>query len=297
MAEAKRRSSCRSISLVVLTIAAASAVYTQDVRSVDIIAYLTERLSKQETINSRPVRIQDICPIDTDPLSARILREYGSVFVSAQTVTFPKTCIFDSDEQLLDFQRGLKTASARIGGVEIELQEAAMQGLLDAIAEAESRSLVISPRGGRSAARRSYADTKRLWDSRFLPGLDYWTARGKISAADAKAARKMSVREQVNTVLDWESKGYFFSTGKDRTILSSVAAPGTSQHLSMLAFDVAQFADVRVRSILNRHGWFQTVADDTPHFTYLGVSEDELPSVGLQYKIKNGYKFWVPNIK
>lgn len=218
------------------------------------------------------------------------------MFAAADDVVIPVRCIYTSEAELLEFQNKLNTASARIGGVEIELQKAAMAALLNAISDAQRQKLSITPRGGKNAARRSFSDTKRLWESRFFPGLEHWASRGKISREDAKAAREMEIADQVWRVLQWESKGYFFSTGKNRTILSSVAAPGTSQHLSMLALDVAQFGDARVRAILNKHGWYQTVADDTPHFTYLGVEESELPTRGLQLAVKNGYKFWIPRV-
>jgi hypothetical protein len=47
---------------------------------------------------------------------------------------------------------------------------------------------------------------------------------------------------------------------------------------------------------LNRNGWFQTIVDDPPHFTYLGVAETELPSRGLQLIWKGGYKYWIPHL-
>ena len=64
----------------------------------------------------------------------------------------------------------------------------------------------------------------------------------------------------------------------------------------MLAIDVKQFADKQVREILARHGWFQTVQSDQPHFTYLGVAESELPARGLKPVEVGGQKFWIPNL-
>ena len=52
----------------------------------------------------------------------------------------------------------------------------------------------------------------------------------------------------------------------------------------------------RVRAILARHGWFQTVLSDLPHFTYLGLAEDELPQHGLKRVVVNGQTFWIPNV-
>jgi hypothetical protein len=82
----------------------------------------------------------------------------------------------------------------------------------------------------------------------------------------------------------------------DKSILYSVAAPGASQHIFMLALDVQQFGDKRVRDILADNGWFQTVVSDLPHFTFIGVSEPELPSLGLKPVTSGGQKFWIPNL-
>jgi len=75
-----------------------------------------------------------------------------------------------------------------------------------------------------------------------------------------------------------------------------VAPPGTSQHLSMLALDVKEFENAKVREILAAHGWFQTVASDLPHFTYIGAKESELPGLGLKKTTSGGRTFWVPDI-
>jgi hypothetical protein len=64
----------------------------------------------------------------------------------------------------------------------------------------------------------------------------------------------------------------------------------------MLALDIEQFANKDVRAILARHGWFQTVKSDLPHFTYLGVEELQLPSLGLQAVFVSGQKFWIPKM-
>ncbi len=96
--------------------------------------------------------------------------------------------------------------------------------------------------------------------------------------------------------MEWESKGLYFSKDLSKSILFSVAAPGASQHIFMLALDVEQFANKNVREILADHGWFQTVLSDLPHFTYLGVKESELPALGLKKVTHGGQIFWIPNI-
>jgi len=268
-------------------------VRAQPEKRVTLKQFLESRLKQNPGTDGKNIRLKDVCPIDSDPLAARIFWEYGAIFTGLD-VTIPPKCIFESEEELAQFQSSIDTRIETLGGTRIELQKAAMVALLAARKEVVSRGLNITPRGGATASKRSFADTQRLWDSRFLPGLDYWISKGKITPKEADTAKKLPIYKQVKRVLEWESKGIYFSTGRDRTILSSVAAPGTSQHLSALALDVAQFENAGVREILNKHGWFQTVADDTPHFTYLGAMESELPKRGLIRFVRGGLVYWVP---
>ena len=63
-------------------------------------------------------------------------------------------------------------------------------------------------------------------------------------------------------ILRLEKKKIYFAKDLNKSIIYSVAPPGTSQHLSMLAFDAVEYDNVRVREILALHGWFQTVDND-----------------------------------
>jgi hypothetical protein len=231
-----------------------------------------------------------------DAVSHRVLEDYGAMFVASSHVKPPPVCMFTSDGDVTAFQRDATFKTEVIAGSRIELQPAAMKGLQEAREEAREQGLSITPRGGAEAARRSYDDTLRLWNSRFLPALSYWKGRGRLSEKDVVRLRKASLRDQVREVLELEKRGIFFSKDLSKSILYSVAAPGTSQHLSMLAFDVSQFGNARVRRILAAHGWFQTVKSDLPHFTYLGVEEKDLPALGLRRVEANGQVFWIPNI-
>ncbi len=233
------------------------------------------------------------CPTGTDAIARRVFTEYGAMFAAVSTVRLPDTCIFNSEKEVVDYQRTLKIKTAVVGLVTIELQEEAMDALLQVIDEAKRANLRITPLDGSIAARRSYADTVRIWNSRFLPALSHWVKRGKISHSEAKAARALPGPKQVEKVMEWESRRWFFSTNFSQSIFSSTAPPGTSQHLSLTAFDVVEYGNRRIRSILNEHGWFQTVASDAPHFTYLGVAETELPMRGLKPVMRGGYKYWV----
>ena len=232
----------------------------------------------------------------TDAVESRILSDYGAIFVAADSVAPPPVCVFNSSVEVAKFQKQLKTDAGQISGAAIELQVAAMKALLNARDEAVAENLDITPRAGSEAGRRSYEDTLRLWNSRFFPALKYWQTRGSLTIEDADAIFKLPVRQQVAKVLEWEAQGLFFSSNFSKSILYSVAAPGTSQHLAMLAFDVNEHGDARVREILARHGWFRTVRNDAPHFTYLGLAEEDLPAHGLQKITAYNGDFWIPNI-
>jgi hypothetical protein len=237
-----------------------------------------------------------ICSIADEPVALRLISEYGSMFAAVDKVRLPNLCIFENEIQVTEFHRGLKSRVETMSGVTIELQDAAIITLISAQTEAARKGLRISPLDGSIAGKRSYSDTIRIWNSRYLKALDYWVRRGKVSPEEAEIARQDKVIIQIRKVMDWETNGLNFGTNIKGSIFSSTAPPGTSQHLSMLAFDVVQYSNRSVRAIMNKHGWFQTVANDPPHFTYLGVDENELQSRGLKAATKGGYKFWVPAI-
>jgi hypothetical protein len=225
-----------------------------------------------------------------------VLEDYGAMFLAAPSVTPPPVCVFKGEAEVTEFQENARYTAAIIGGDRIELQPAAMSALLAAREDARERGLNITPRGGTEAATRSYGDTFRLWNTRFLPALNYWNSRGRLSREQVVALRKLPLDEQVRAVLELEESGIYFSKDFSKSILYSIAAPGTSQHLAMLALDVEQFADERVRRVLARHGWFQTVKSDLPHFTYLGLEEKDLPARGLRPVVSGKQLFWIPNV-
>ena len=212
-------------------------------------------------------------------------------------IKFFVNCVFNDEREVNSYQTSIRTRSANVGGTPIELREDAMEALQDAIEDARKQGLQITPRGGRIAAKRTYEDTVRLWNSRFYPALTFWVGKGRISRRESEAAKNFAIQEQVKQVLAWEDKNLWFSKDLSKSILYSVAAPGASQHIFMLALDVEQYANARVRKTLADHGWFQTVLSDLPHFTYLGVDEDELPELGLEAKISGGQKFWIPKMR
>jgi len=275
--------------LFIVVLIAPVAIYSQE--TADFKEAVANKLKSFQNIT-----LEKICPTETDATAKRIFSEYGAIFISNGT-TLPNRCIFSTETELQSFQMKSLPQAANVGGVNIELQKTAMEALLRAQQEAAKKRLRITPRGGSLAARRSYEDTVRLWNSRFYPALIYWVGRRKISQQQAATARALPIREQVAQVSEWENKGFFFSKDLSKSILFSVAAPGASQHNFLLALDVQQFANKEVRRILADHGWFQTVKSDAPHFTYLGVKESDLPALGLKAETVGGQKFWIPNLE
>ena len=253
-----------------------------------------EALAK--ALKKRKTKVENICP-PSNVVARRILEDYGAMFLASKKVTLPPVCIFTNEEQVTRFQEAAGVAGEQIGYDEVELQPEALKKLAKAREEAQKEGLDITPRDGAEAGRRNYDDSLRLWNSRFLPALDYWMSQGRLSAEQVTRLRGLPLAQQVAEVLELEKSGIYFSKDLSKSILYSIAAPGTSQHIAMLAFDVNEFENPRVREIMAKHGWFQTVLSDLPHFTFLGLKEKDLPKNGLRSVEVNGQTFWIPNVE
>ena len=274
------------ILLLTTTILTSAQTGTADFRSV-----VEKRLKDKHKAD-----LAKICAIDTDVVAERVFRDYGAIFLSNKGVSVPPNCVLDSETAVQMFQALAGHETEMVGGVPVTLQTEAMEAFLKARKEAAKSGLAITPRGGAEASTRSYEKTVDLWRSRVLPGLTYWAGKKRITHAEAEAARRAPIHEQVAMVLEWEKRGIYFSTDKSKSILYSVALPGASQHCFMLALDVEQFANSQVRQILAAHGWFQTVKSDLPHFTYIGETEKNLAALGLKPVVISGQKFWIPDM-
>lgn len=228
----------------------------------------------------------------------RIIEEYGAVFLNpSMNVSLPDKCRFKSEDEVSAYQGAAKTKKEKIGGVMIELQEAAMNALLAAI----KQGVKITPKGG-NPARRSFATVQKSWNSSVIDGANHWSgktnSKGKtLSAKDAEALKKMSGDEQIKRVLELEAQGFSFHPDRTRSIAIYTAIPGASQHLSMLALDLVEYTDQRVRSALAANGWFQTVFSDRPHFTYLCLPQNSLSPNGLKMEKFEGREFYIPGIR
>ncbi len=253
-----------------------------------------EALAK--ALKKRKTKLDTLCP-PSDPVARRILEDYGAIFLADKKVTPPPVCVFSNEEQVTKFQDDAGFETEFIAYDEVELQPAAMKQLTKAREEAQKEGLDITPRDGAEAGRRNYEDSVRLWNSRFQPALAYWLSQGRLTEEQVARLRSLPLPQQVAEVLELEKTGIYFSKDLSKSILYSIAAPGTSQHIAMLAFDVNEFENPRVREIMARHGWFQTVLSDLPHFTFLGLKEKDLPKHGLRSVEINGQVFWIPNVE
>ncbi len=253
------------------------------------IVEMNETMQKKGFLENLPKGFEP--PVDD--AGRLLLREYGAVFLARNGAVPPKKVVFTDEADVAAFQSTLHRSTAAIGGTNVELQTAAMTALIQARTEAQQSGLSISPRGADSA-RRGYNQTVSLWASRVNPGFAHWVARGRVSQAEANRIKSLLPYQQVPEILRLEQSNIFFAKDLSKSIIYSVAPPGTSQHLSMLALDVKEFENAKVRVILAKHGWFQTVVSDLPHFTYLGVKESELASLGLKEVNNGGRTFWIP---
>ncbi|HZE68716.1 MAG TPA: hypothetical protein VE135_04210 [Pyrinomonadaceae bacterium] len=255
--------------------------------------FFYEALAK--ALKKRKMKLESICPLN-DPVARRILEDYGAMYIADKKVIPPPQCVFTTEDQVTRFQDNAGWATESIGFDYVELQPEAMKALIKARQEAQKENLDITPRDGAEAARRNYEDSVRLWNSRFLPALDYWLQQERLTLQQVEQMRTLPLHDQVAEVLELEKSSIFFSKDLSKSILYSIAAPGTSQHIAMLAFDVNEFDNPRVRELLAKHGWFQTVLSDLPHFTFLGLKEKDLPKRGLKSVEVNGQLFWIPNV-
>jgi hypothetical protein len=266
---------------------------TRDAKDLKEPTPFYEALAK--ALKKRKINIETVCP-SSDPVSRRILEEYGAIFVADKKVTPPPVCVFTTEEQVTKFQEAAGFEAEFMSYDEVELQPAALKSLKKAREEAQKEGLDITPRDGAEAGRRNYEDSVRLWNSRFEPALDYWLSQGRLTQEQVTRLRGLPLSQQVAEVLELEKTGIYFSKDLSKSILYSIAAPGASQHIAMLAFDVNEFDNPRIREIMGKHGWFQTVLSDLPHFTYLGLKEKDLPKHGLRSLEINGQVFWIPNV-
>ncbi|MBD2252735.1 M15 family metallopeptidase [Nostoc parmelioides] len=186
-----------------------------------------------------------------------LLRAYGAAFVDPDpTVKFPSKVVFNNEQETEIFQTNL-TMDKIIGTNNCYLQQSAALALNKARSQ---QNIPLKSGYGASDCTRNYATNLRFW-------------------------RKYANKNTLDKVRE----------GKETAILGVVAPPGASQHLWGLAIDL-RVSNTKQRQALYDNGWFQTVENDIPHWTYLGVNADNLASLGLKNKVVRGISYWLTPI-
>lgn len=200
--------------------------------------------------------VSDSLPIVPLPnsLDYILLKSYGSAFVNRQPgIKLPKKVIFNNDKETKSFQATLTKGVVK-GTRNCTLQKPAAEAL------SQARSQVRIPlKSGytNSDCMRSYAITNRFW-------------------------RKYAHSNTLDLVRQ----------GKEKRILGIVAPPGSSQHLWGLAIDLRVSNQAQVKA-LNDNGWYRTVENDKPHWTYVGYPKAKLEELGFQPKVIKGVTYWL----
>ena len=183
-----------------------------------------------------------------------LLNAYGAAFVNQEvTIKLPPKVIFANEQETKDFQTTLTMAKVN-GTNDCYLQKPAAEALNKARL---LQNIPLKSGYGEGDCTRSFATNLRFW-------------------------RKYAN----NTTLEKVRQG------KETTILSVVAPPGASQHLWGLAIDL-RISNEKQRKALNQNRWFQTVENDVPHWTYMGLAKEDLPLFGFQNKVNRGITYWL----
>ena len=186
-----------------------------------------------------------------------LLRAYGAAFIDPDpAVKFPPKVVFNNEQETQAFQSTL-TMDKITGTNNCYLQKSAAAALNKARSQ---QNFSLKSGYGASDCTRNYATNLRFW-------------------------RKYANQNTLDKVRE----------GKERAILGVVAPPGASQHLWGLAIDL-RVSNPKQRQALYDNGWFQTVENDVPHWTYVGVNADNLSTLGLKNKVIRGISYWLTPI-
>ncbi|MBO3458208.1 D-alanyl-D-alanine carboxypeptidase family protein [Aetokthonos hydrillicola Thurmond2011] len=183
-----------------------------------------------------------------------LLRAYGAAFVNKEPdIKLPPKVIFANEEETKEFQYTLV-----MGKVDNTNDCYLQQHAAEALNKARSQVAIPLKSGyGPSDCTRTFETNTRFWH---------------------KYANN-STLEKVRQ-------------GKSTDILGLVAPPGASQHLWGLAIDL-RVSNPAQKQALNRNGWFQTVENDVPHWTFVGQPQEKLVEFGFKDKVVRGVKYWL----
>ncbi|MEH2463961.1 D-alanyl-D-alanine carboxypeptidase family protein [Nostoc sp.] len=183
-----------------------------------------------------------------------LLRTYGAVFVNQDIgIKLPQKDIFANEQETQEFQ-----ATLTMGHVDNTNDCYLQKSAADALNKARIQEYIPLKSGyGSGDCTRTFNTNLRFW----------------YKYANNQTLTKVQ-------------------QGKEVKILGLVAPPGTSQHLWGLAIDL-RVGTKEQRKALNQNGWFQTVENDVPHWTYVGLLEENLPLFGFNKQVIRGITYWI----
>ncbi|WP_375467408.1 D-alanyl-D-alanine carboxypeptidase family protein [uncultured Nostoc sp.] len=183
-----------------------------------------------------------------------LLRTYGAVFVNQDVgIKLPQKDIFTNEQETQKFQ-----ATLTMGHVDNTNDCYLQKSAADALNKARIQEHIPLKSGyGSGDCTRTFNTNLRFW---------YKYANNQILTK--------------------------VQQGKEIKILGLVAPPGTSQHLWGLAIDL-RVSTKEQRKALNQNGWFQTVENDVPHWTYVGLPEENLSLFGFNKQVIRGITYWI----
>lgn len=191
---------------------------------------------------------------EPESLEYILLRFYGVAYINRQPgIKLPGKLMFANEKETKEFQATLNMGKVN-GTRNCYLQKPAADALNRARAQIK---IPLMSRYGQINCTRSFSTTLRLW-------------------------RKYANNRTLEKIRQ----------GKETKILSIVAPPGTSQHLWGLAVDL-RVTNQAQQKVLNQNGWFRTVVNDTPHWTYTGTSREELALLGFKNQVIRGVNYWL----
>ncbi|WP_427158295.1 D-alanyl-D-alanine carboxypeptidase family protein [Aliinostoc sp. HNIBRCY26] len=183
-----------------------------------------------------------------------LLKAYGAVFINQlTTVKLPSNVLLNNEQETQTFQNNLTMVKIE-GTNDCYLQAIAATALNQARSQ---ENIPLKSGYGSGDCTRTFATNLRFW-------------------------HKYANQHTLDKV----------KQGQETAILSTVAPPGASQHLWGLAIDL-RISNQQQRKTLNEYGWFQTVVNDVPHWTYLGLTESDLVNLGLVNRVEKGISYWV----
>ncbi|WP_017654341.1 D-alanyl-D-alanine carboxypeptidase family protein [Fortiea contorta] len=183
-----------------------------------------------------------------------LLRAYGAVFVNSEPeIKLPQKVILANEQETEAFQSTLNMTKVN-GGHDCYLQQPAAAAFNKALLQI---NIPLKSGYGSGDCTRTFATNLRFWQK----------------YTNSHTLEKVRL-------------------GKETAILGTVAPPGTSQHLWGLAIDLRPL-NQKQKQALNQNNWFQTVENDFPHWTYVGLSEEKLPLFGFQKKLVGGITYWL----